>query len=341
MTHLIVERCGPGTTLQDQGRFGWQRYGLGPAGAMDRVAMAEANLLVGNEAGVAAIEFALAGGRLRVAGGRVRVALAGADAELKIDGRGIAPNASATADDGALIDIGTARAGLFMYLALAGGFDVPPDLGAVATHVRAGLGGIGGRSLAAGDQLPCVRAEPGGEDLALDASFKRASANGPIRVMLGPQDDYFTDAGRATFLSATYTVTPQADRMGFRLTGPKIEHGPKGYNIVSDGIATGSIQVPGMGEPLILLADRQTTGGYPKIATVITADLGRLAQMRPGAELKFQAVTRAEALAALTQQRAALQAFRAHLRSAASALDLTSERLLSLNLIDGWTSDGG
>jgi 5-oxoprolinase (ATP-hydrolysing) subunit C len=225
-----------------------------------------------------------------------------------------------------------------MYLALAGGFDVPSDLGAVATHMRAGLGGIEGRGLKPGDQLPCVQAEPDGEDLALATGFKHAHASGPIRVMLGPQDDYFTDAGRATFLSATYTVTPQADRMGFRLTGPKIEHGPKGYNIVSDGIATGSIQVPGMGEPLILLADRQTTGGYPKIATVITADLGRLAQMRPGAELKFQAVTRAQALAALTEQRAALQAFRAHLRPAISALDLTSERLLSLNLVDGWTS---
>jgi 5-oxoprolinase (ATP-hydrolysing) subunit C len=341
MTHLIVERCGPGTTLQDQGRFGWQRYGLGPAGAMDRAAMAEANLLVGNEPVMAAIEFALAGGRFRVAGGRVRVTLTGADAELKIDGRPIAPYTSATADDGALIDVGTARAGLFMYLAIAGGIDVPLDLSAVATHVRAGLGGIEGRALKAGDQLACARAEPGGEDLALDASFKRAIANGPIRVMLGPQDDYFTEAGRATFLSSTYTVTPQADRMGFRLTGAKIEHGPKGYNIVSDGIATGSIQVPGMGEPLVLLADRQTTGGYPKIATVITADLGRLAQMRPGTALNFQAVTRADALAALTEQRAALQAFRAHLRPARSALDLTSERLLSLNLVDGWTSDGG
>jgi 5-oxoprolinase (ATP-hydrolysing) subunit C len=340
MTHLIVERCGPGTTLQDAGRFGWQKYGLGPAGAMDTTGMTEANLLVGNTAGVAALEFALAGARLRVAGGRVRVAVAGADADLKIDGRVVAPRRSATAHDGALIEISTARAGLFMYLALAGGFDVPADLGAVATHVRAGVGGIGGRALAAGDHVPCVRAEPAGEDMALDASFKRGTPHGPIRVMLGPQDDYFTEAGRATFLSATYTVTPQADRMGFRLTGPKIEHGPKGYNIVSDGIATGSIQVPGMGEPLVLLADRQTTGGYPKIATVITADLGRLAQMRPGATVTFQAVTRVEALAALVEQRAALQAFRSHLRPATSAADLTSERLLSLNLIDGWTSDG-
>ncbi len=339
MTHLIVDRCGPGTTLQDHGRFGWQRFGLGPAGAMDRVAMAEANLLVGNPPGMAAIECALAGGRFRVDGGRVRVALAGAVADLKIDGRSVPAGTSATAADGAVIDIATARSGLFMYLALHGGFAVPADLGAIATHVRAGVGGLGGRALRAGDHLPCAVSEPSGDDSALDASFKRANETGPIRVMLGPQADYFTDAGRATFLSATYTVTPQADRMGIRLTGPKIEHGPKGYNIVSDGIATGSIQVPGMGEPLVLLADRQTTGGYPKIATVITADLGRLAQMRPGNELTFQAVSRIEALASLAAQYAALDAFRAHLRPASAIADLSSERLLSLNLVDGWTSD--
>ena len=340
MTHLTVERCGPGTTLQDQGRFGWQRYGLGPAGAMDRAAMAEANVLVGNAPGIAAIEFALAGGQFRVAGGRVRVALAGAAADMKIDGRSVPSGASATAEDGAVIDIGTARTGLFMYLAIAGGLAVPADLGAIATHVRAGVGGLGGRALKAADGLPCAVAELAGDDLALAPGFKKPNETGPIRVMLGPQADYFTDAGRATFLSATYTVTPQADRMGIRLTGPKIEHGPKGYNIVSDGIATGSIQVPGMGEPLVLLADRQTTGGYPKIATVITADLGRLAQMRPGTELTFQAVSRAAALAALATQHAALEAFRAHLGPALATADMTSERLLSVNLVDGWTSGG-
>ncbi len=340
MTHLLIERCGPGTTLQDQGRFGWQRFGVGPAGAMDRQAMAKANALVGNDAGTGTVEFALAGGRFRVVGGEVRVALAGAPADLKIDGKLVAPHASITASDGALIDVGAARAGLFMYLAVAGGFAVPADLGAMATHVRAGMGGIDGRGLMAADRLPCAASVPAGEDLALDPAFKIATDGGPIRVILGPQADHFTDAGRATFLSATYAVSPQADRMAFRLNGPPIEHGPQGYNIVSDGIATGSIQVPGMGEPLVLLADRQTTGGYPKIATVITADLGRLAQMRPGTQLTFGAVSRAEAIAALAARHAAFQAFCAHLRPAVASADLTSERLLSLNLVDGWTSDG-
>ncbi len=338
MTHLLVERCGPGTTLQDRGRFGWQRFGVGPAGAMDTVAMAEANLLVGNAPDTGAIEFALAGGQFRVIGGQARVALAGAAADLKIDGKLVPQATSATAADGALIDIGTAREGVFIYLAIAGGLAVPADLGAVATHARAMLGGIEGRSLRSGDQLPCTRAEPAGEELALDPSFRRAVPSGPIRVILGPQADHFTSAGHATFLSATYQISPQADRMAFRLIGPKIEHGKEGYNIVSDGIATGSIQVPGTGEPLILLADRQTTGGYPKIATVITADLGRLSQMRPGASLTFKTIARAEALAALRAQRVALEAFHAQLRPATAIADLSSERLLSLNLVDGWTS---
>ncbi len=338
MTQLIVERCGPGTTLQDGGRFGWQRFGLGPAGAMDRTAMARANLLVGNAPETGAIEFALAGGRFRVEGGSVRVALAGAAADLKIDGRPIPPLWSGTADEGAKIDIGAARDGLFMYLAIAGGLDVPADLGAVATHMRAGIGGIAGRNLRSGDRLPCRSTNPAGSDQELGPAHSLGATDGPVRVMLGPQDDYFSAAGLATFLGEPYTVSPQADRMGFRLTGPKIEHGPKGYNIVSDGIATGSIQVPGMGEPLILLADRQTTGGYPKIATVITADLGRLAQMRPGTTLRFKAVTRAEAVAVLAAERAELEAFRAHLRPQSGTIGLTSERLLSLNLIDGWTN---
>ena len=337
MTALIIERCGPGTTVQDRGRFGWQKYGLGPAGAMDVPAMAEANLLAGNAPGAAAIELALAGARLRVVGGAVRVAVSGAMAELKIDGQVIAGHTSATARDGQRIEIGSALDGQFIYCAIAGGLALPLQLGALATHVRAGVGGIDGRALRAGDHLELTLAAPDGEDLA--ATSSRKPDTGSIRVLLGPQDDHFSAEGLATFLSNAYTITPQADRMGFRLTGPKIAHGPKGYNIVSDGIATGSIQVPGMGEPLILLADRQTTGGYPKIATVITADLGRLAQMRPGTGVRFQSVTRTDAIAALVAQRADLATFRTGLRPAARLADLSSERLLGLNLVDGWTGE--
>jgi biotin-dependent carboxylase-like uncharacterized protein len=333
---LIIEACGPGTGLQDQGRYGWQKYGLGPAGAMDRLAQAEANLLVGNGPGAAVIEFALAGGRFHIEGGPARVAQAGAEQIAKVDGITIPRWSAVTIQPGQKLEIGTARHGQFGYLAVAGGFDLPLQLGSLALHARAGVGGIEGRHLRAGDRLPLRLASPTGPDLATRSGVARES--GPIRVILGPQDDYFTPAGHETFSSAAYTITPNADRMGIRFTGPKIEHGPKGYNIVSDGIATGAIQVPGSGEPIVLLADRQTTGGYPKIATVISADLPRLGQMRPGDHVRFAVVTREQAVAALRAQRVALEAFRDGLRPAGAAgIDVSV--LMDANLISGVWGD--
>ncbi len=335
MTDLVVQACGPGTTIQDQGRFGWQKYGLGPAGAMDRLAQAQANALVGNGPEAAVLEFALAGARFLVEGGACRIALVGAEMPLKIEGNVIAPLAAVTVQNGQTIEIGTARRGQFGYLAVAGGFALTPVLGSLALHMKAAVGGLEGRAFRPGDRLPLLLAQPSGPDLVAEKAVPHAT--GPIRVLLGPQDDYFTPAGLATFLSASYTITPNADRMGIRLTGPKIEHGPKGYNIVSDGIATGAIQVPGNGEPIILLADRQTTGGYPKIANVISADLGRLSQMRPGESFTFTQVSRDSAVSALRAQRAALETFGSGLRPVGAAT-LDSARLLALNLVDGWVT---
>lgn len=332
MTELVVERAGPATSLQDAGRFGWQRYGVGPAGAMDRVSLAIANAVVGNAPGTAAIEFALAGGSLRVAGGSARVALAGAESNLRIAGRPITPFSSATARDGETIEIATARSGVFFYLAVAGGFTIAPTLGSLSLHHRTCIGGLGGATLRAGDRLPLALSEPTGSDHALPGP--PAPPAGPIRVVPGPQDDHFTEAGLLTFLGSEFTVSDQADRMGMRLDGPRIEHGPKGYNIVSDGIPTGGIQVPGNGLPLILLADRQTTGGYPKIATVISADLPRLAQSRPGTRLQFAAIERAEAVRLAREADEALRALLGRMRPAGLA-GLDSSELLSLNLIDG------
>lgn len=335
MSRLVVVSCGPGTTIQDNGRFGWQRFGLGPAGAMDRLSLAIANALVGNAPGAGGIEMALGGARFRVEDGAARIAVTGSDQIVKVDGKVVPPLAAVTVPAGHTIDIGPARAGRFGYLAIAGGLGVPLQLGSMALHLRSGIGGIEGRGLREGDNLALLLGSPVGEDLASAQDIARDS--GPIRVILGPQNDFFSEAGLATFLTDAYTVTPQADRMGTRLTGPKIEHGPKGFNIVSDGIATGSVQVPGMGEPLVLLADRQTTGGYPKIATVITADLGRLAQMAPGSSFTFRAVTRAEAVAALRKQVDAVEAFRLALRPAKRGA-LKSAELLAVNLVDGWVS---
>jgi biotin-dependent carboxylase-like uncharacterized protein len=221
------------------------------------------------------------------------------------------------------------QAGVYAYLAVEGSFDVPPQLGSRSLHQRARLGGFQGRALLPGDSLPL--GEPGAPELPrrrLPPTPLHRSQ--PIRVVLGPQDDYFTAAGIETLLSAEFSVTQEADRMGYRLTGPRIEHAA-GYNIVSDGIVAGSIQVPGSGEPIVMMADRQTTGGYPKIATVISADLRVIAQRRPGDPVRFAASPMAEAQE-LARERARLVAsLPAEMREAREGLP-PLEELLSLNL---------
>jgi 5-oxoprolinase (ATP-hydrolysing) subunit C len=332
MRALKVRDCGAGTSIQDGGRFGYRRYGVGPAGAMDRVALAVANMLVGNEPGTGAIEFAVFGGQFEVEGGEVRVALAGALAEMRVDGEPVPPLTSVTVKPGQVIAIQPAKLGTFMVLAVAGGFDLKPDLGSQSFHLRAGLGGVERGPVRAG-QLLAVKGGPVGPDLVATVTPKVHA--GPYRIVLGPQDDYFTEAGIATLTSQSYTISAQADRMGYRLSGPVIEHA-KGFNIVSDGIPTGAIQVPGSGEPIVLLADCGTTGGYPKIATVISADLPRFVQQRPGSHVSFAVVSREEAIQAAREQAAMLAAVKAGLQPVGGGLD--SARLLSLNLVDGWVS---
>lgn len=330
MIRLLVKDCGAGTSIQDCGRFGYQRYGVGPAGAMDKIALAVANMLVGNDPEAAAIEFTVLGGTFVVEGGPVRVALAGAYAEVRIDGEAVPPLTSVTAGDGQSITVGPAKAGTFMVLAVCGGFAVTKDLGSRSFHLRGGLGGFGRAPVRPGQVLP-VGGSPQGPDLT--ATLPPQVSAGAYRVVLGPQDDYFSAAGIATFLGEAYRVSAEADRMGYRLSGPVIEHA-KGFNIVSDGIVTGSIQVPGSGEPIVLLADRQTTGGYPKIATIISADLPRFVQQRPGSEMRFAAVSLSDAIAAAREQAAMLTAVRAGLKPVGLGFD--TEHLLSVNLVDGW-----
>lgn len=330
MIRLLVKACGPMTSLQDLGRLGYQRFGVSPSGAMDRRALAMANALVGNDPGTAAIEFMNLGGTFACEGGDLRLALAGPDCAMTIDGSPVPPRTAAILKEGQVLQVGHPRGGAFAYLAVAGGFDLEPQLGSLSFHPRARLGGLNGAPLQPGDRLPCRPEAQDGEPKQLSADMP--DEDGPIRVMLGPQDDYFTEEAIRTFLEGEFTVSPQADRMGFQLTGPRIEHA-KGFNIVSDGIVDGHIQVPGSGQPIVLMRDRQTAGGYPKIATVISADLNRLAQMRPGSPVRFRAVERDEAVAAARH----LREWIASLPSALTPVrfDLTTEHLLSRNLIGG------
>ena len=329
MSALVVTTCGAMTSLQDFGRFGWQRHGVSNSGAMDRLALATANVLVGNARDAAGIEFMLLGGTFTLAGGSARVAVAGAPCAITFDGNPAPHTTSLTLRDGQTLTIGPAQAGVFVYMAVAGGFALPAQLGSLSLHARARIGGLKGRALQAGDRLALHRDEaPQQTELMLDPVPIEPTA--AIRVVLGPQDDYFSEAGRHAFLSSSYVVSQQADRMGYRLTGPRIAHA-LGYNIVSDGIVAGSVQVPGSGEPIVMMADRQTTGGYPKIATVISPDLRVLAHRRPGAPVRFAAIDGAEATRLARERARVLSTLSSRGRPVAGRLP-QNEDLLAQNL---------
>ncbi|TAK50203.1 MAG: biotin-dependent carboxyltransferase [Xanthobacteraceae bacterium] len=304
MSALVVGETGPLTSVQDAGRFGAQRYGLAPSGAMDRDALASANALAGQPPGAAAIEIGPFGARL-VARGGVYVGLAGAEREALVDSRAIAMNSGLWLDDGATLTLKVARGALFSYVAVAGGLSGEPMFGSLSVNARAGLGSPYPRPLGPGDVLE-INA-PASPWNPVARSLPRERGEGPIRVVLGPQDDYFDAAALDLFLTSEWRVSPQSDRMGYRLDGPRLSHA-RGANIVSDGTVTGHIQVPGNGQPLVLMPDRGTTGGYPKIATIIGADLGRFAQTPPGGAVRFRSVTVAEAQDAARRHAADLAA---------------------------------
>jgi len=333
--HLRFISGGALTTVQDEGRVGWQRHGISASGAIDRRSMHLANALVGNPLAEAVLEITLAGPEFVVEADAVRLALTGADFPLSINDRPAAAWRAHALRRGDRVRIGTARAGMRGYLAVAGGLIVAPVLGSRSTHTRSSIGGFRGRRLEAGDEIPI------GDDQDAAAPLlccpQPPDFGGPVRVVLGPQADAFTEEAVATLLGAAFTVSVRADRMGAELDGPALAH-RDGFNIISDGIVNGSIQVPGHGRPVVLLADRQSTGGYPKIATVVSADLGRIGQRRPGDEVRFSAVSPEEAIAIA---RAAADEERALIAALAPAADHaapTTERLLAANLISGVVS---
>ncbi len=291
MSKLVISAIGPASSVQDGGRHGAQRYGLTPGGAMDRLALAAANGLVGNAPFAAAIEIGPFGATFTAREGAVRVALVGAPRNADIADRAVAFDTSMTLLDGETLKLGFARGGCFSYLAIEGGIQGEPMFGSLAVNARAGLGSPYPRPLQAGDELQAAGASTAPER-RIDLP---ALEDAPIRVVMGPQDDEFGDA-TALFLDSEWKISAISDRMGYRLDGPVIRH-LHGHNIVSDGTVNGSIQVPGNGQPIVLMPDRGTSGGYPKIATVISADLGRLAQIPAGRGFRFKAIGMAEAQA--------------------------------------------
>lgn len=301
---LNVISPGALTSIQDEGRFGHQRIGMSPAGAMDLHSLRLANILVDNDMGEAALELTFLGGKFKFTEDNV-FALVGADMGATLDGVPVPVGQAVPARSGSVLQMGQAKNGCRTYLAVAGGFDVPVLHGSKSTLLRSNLGGFEGRKLAAGDEIPF-------------AAPKRAIPNLPIRVLppqppirkdvtvrvvLGPQDDRFTKAGMDTFLSSAYQVDNKSDRMGYRLTGPKVEH-TTDANIISDGIPFGAVQIPGSGEPMIMMSEHQGSGGYTKIANVISADIPLVAQCPPGGTIRFTAISVDEAQDLYLEQRA-------------------------------------
>jgi biotin-dependent carboxylase-like uncharacterized protein len=310
VSDLVVLDPGLLTTVQDLGRPGYQRVGIPPSGPLDRGAFVLANRLVGNPDGAAGLELTLRGPRLEVRRECV-VAVTGADMGVAVNGEATLPWTAIRLRPGDVVGFRMVTAGCRAYLAVAGGLALPPALGSRSTYLRGRLGGVEGRALQKGDALPVGPAAHPLESLegrtVPEARRPAYGSEVECRVILGPQDDRFTAEGLAAFLAGPYEVTPQADRMGSRLSGPRITHA-RGHDIISDGIPLGGIQVPGEGQPIVLLVDRQTTGGYTKIATVISADIARLGQSRPGHRVRFRRVTLDEAHAALREERARLDA---------------------------------
>jgi biotin-dependent carboxylase-like uncharacterized protein len=299
MASLKVIRPGMLTTVQDLGRWGHQDAGVPVAGPMDTYSHRRANRLAGNPDGAAALEVTLLGPELE-SDSDVVCAVAGAQFALTVNGAPVDADRPFVAPAGARVRFGARRSGTRATLAVRGGFDVLATLGSRATSLVSRMGPFGGRALAAGDVLPIGAAGPVGNRGA-GPPMTMPAGGARLRIVLGPHDAMFTPEAIGTLLGSRFTVTPQSNRMGYRLEGPAVR--PLGAaDILSDATPIGSLQVPASGQPILLMADRQTTGGYPKIATVISADLPLAGQLAPGDWIQFAACTRAVAIAALVAQ---------------------------------------
>lgn len=294
---IHVVRPGLLTTVQDLGRWGHQARGVPVAGPMDTFSHRLANLLVGNSSSDATLEITLIGPDLQFERA-CSMALAGADFEVTCSGRPMTIGMSAWIDDGARLVFGKRRAGTRVYLAVEGGIQTPPVLGSRATHLVSGMGGLEGRALVANDVLPIMagaRPKPARRALGLTLPV---NGRARLRVLPGPQLDWFAPEAIRALNGTSFRISPRSNRMGYRLEGPQLARA-RNEEPISEPVAFGAIQVPAAGEPILLMADRQTAGGYPKIGCVIAADLPLAGQLAPGDFIEFDMCPRQQAAAAL------------------------------------------
>lgn len=333
-----LEVIAPGAlaSMQDRGRPGWRRHGVPAAGALHPGWLRIANHLVGQDENAPAIEFFIAGPTLQAHGAPLRLAFAGDFAiTLTRDGASSVLDGwcSLTLRPGDSLRAGSPRSGRVGYIAVQG-LAVPRVLGSASTYARAALGGIDGRALRAGDRLAATAAPPFAAARVLRAPPLPSAA--PVRVVLGPQDDHFDAESIAAFLASEWLVSREADRMGLRLDGTPLRHRPeRGAEVISDAAVPGSVQVPGNGLPIVLLADGGTVGGYPKIATVASCDLPRLATAAVGTTLRFAAVTVAQAETLAREAEAELQRCMASIAPLLRVEGIDLDAIYAHNLISG------
>ena len=297
------------TSVQDLGRIGYQQFGVSVSGVMDPRSASIANILVGNDEGEAVLECTMMGPHIRFDAPNI-IANTG-DLGATLDGQRIDTYRAIPVNAGQTLRFTMLRTGCRAFVAFAGGLDIPVVMGSRSTNMKAKIGGYQGRKLQKDDVIGFRAPKTDLKNLGLRHTSPEfmPRAEYKLRIVLGPQDDAFTARGITTFLSSVYTLTPEFDRMGCRLDGELIEHVKSG-DIISDGIAFGAVQVPSAGKPIIMLADRQTTGGYAKIANVISADFRILAQLKAGDKVRFEKVSIAAAQEALLAQRATLNCLR-------------------------------
>ncbi|PIC62946.1 KipI antagonist [Sporosarcina sp. P13] len=295
------------TTMQDNGRFGSQKYGIIVSGAMDSYSMRIANLLVGNDENEAVLEITLFGTTLQFEEDTL-ISITGGDLQTTIDGISVPTWRPMIIKKGSILTFGFAIEGCRAYLALAGGIHVPSAIGSKSTYIVAGIGGFKGRPLQQGDRIPLGKPTATNERIFQQTvqfggisnwavpyhSLVSLDSTQTIRIIKGTEYDHFDNDSKEALVREAYVVTPQSNRMGSRLEGPSLSLTEK-LELLSEGVTFGTVQIPPNGKPIILMADRQTTGGYPKIAQVITADLGSLSQLKPNAKLYFQLVTHTKA----------------------------------------------
>lgn len=308
------------SSIQDTGRYRYQKFGVPVSGAMDNFALRAANVLIGNDMNSAGIEMTVVGPSIRFNSAAL-ISITGGDLSIKLNGRTVDRWTAINVDEGSVMTSDGVQDGMRAYLAINGGIDVPLIMGSRSTYIPASFGGYKGRALKTGDLLSVGKLNPATvhEERRLPEDLEPVNYGHShiIRVVLGPQNDRFTSSAINTFLDSRYVVSNNCDRTGYRLSGPHLQH-ETGPDIISDGTQIGNIQVPADGNPIILMSDRGPTGGYAKIGTVISTDIGLVAQSRPGDNIVFRQVSVKEAELAFIQQESVLYSMDRNLFPAAS-----------------------